>query len=448
MNISEIMQTVREDYLENPVPLTDFQTPDDLKNAPFLCPFTMTEQEWKSKYPLIDSKRIYYSGAHFGVIFYYEPENCILIDLTSYLLQGEEKAQSAFQWRRQDIMQAIQVREYFRAVSQLENATLLHMARDIILTQPLSPALYQFFLDVYTHADSGAGLFSEGVVRRLMESKSAEQKAITAEALRDFPEEITIYRGEGSASTPADRAFSWTTSRKVALHFAVFYSGSQYRVITAKVKKADVVERFTQRDEEELILLPSTVYDKKTEYLLTTEELVGRKPEPWDEAQEFIDEYRESPLLLKDVESHGSSHSQRVTFLASYLAEHEKVRVYREELLLAALFHDCGREDGGENDAHGAKGYGLYREKYGEDAAVGFLITYLCKSDEEAKAALPDCENPADLWKAYCVLKDADALDRIRLPLEKKKMDHDLIHFLYTEKLAGFASELLQFYRI
>lgn len=446
MSISEIMQTVREDYLENPVPLTDFQTSDDLKNAPLLCSFIMTEQEWKEKYPLIDSKRVYYSGAHFGVVFYYEPENCILIDLTSYLLQGEEKAQSAFQWRRQDIMQAIQVREYFRAVSQLENATLLHMARDIILTQLLSPALYQFFIDVYTHADAGTGLFTEEIVRRLMEAKSEDQKASTANALRDFPEEITVYRGEGSASTPADRAFSWTTSRKVALHFAVFYSGSQYRVITAKVKKADVVERFTQRDEEELILLPSTVYDKKTEYLLTTEELVGRKPEPWDEAKEFIDEYRESPLLLKDVESHGSSHSQRATFLASYLAEHEKVRHYRKELLLAALFHDCGREDGRANDTHGAKGYELYRQAYGDDPIVGFLITCHCKSDEEAKAALPGCENPADLWKAYCVLKDADALDRVRLPLNEQ-MDPELLHFPYSEKLAAVASELQQTYR-
>lgn len=447
MSISEIMQTVREDFLENPVPLTNFQTPDDLKKAPLLCPFMMTETEWNSKYPLIDSNRVYYSGAHFGVVFYYEPENCILIDLTSYLLQGEEKAQSAFQWRRQDIMRAIQSGEYFRAVSQLENSTLLHMSRDIILSQPLSPALYQFFIDVYTYADSGAGLFAENVIHRLMESKSAEQKAVTAEALRDFPEEITIYRGEGSASTPADRAFSWTTSKKVALHFAVFYTGTQYRVITAKVKKADVVERFTQRDEEELILLPSTVYGKKTDYLLTTEELVGRTPGPLEAAQEYIEEYRESPLLLRDVESHGSSHSQRVTFLASYLAEHEKVRVYRKELLLAALFHDCGREDGGENDAHGAKGYGLYREKYGEDAAVGFLITYLCKSDEEAKAALPDCENPADLWKAYCVLKDADALDRVRLPLNEQ-MDPELLHFPFSEKLAAVASELQQIYRL
>lgn len=204
---------------------------------------------------------------------------------------------------------------------------------------------------------------------------------------------------------------------------------------------------FTQRDEDELILLPSTVYDKKTENLLTTEELIGRKPKPRDEAQEFIDKYRESPLLLKDVESHGSSHSQRVTFLTSYLAEHEKVRVYRNELLLAALFHDCGREDGTEDSTHGAKGYELYRQVYGSDPIVGFLITYHCKSDEEAKAALPGCKNPADLWKAYCVIKDADALNRVRLPLSEQ-MDPKLLHFPYSEKLAAVASELQQIYRL
>lgn len=447
MNYSELMQNVREDFLKSPIPLVNIQTSADFGKVPFSASIVMTEKQWKEKYPTIDSSRVYYSEASFGVIFYYEPETYVLINLTPYILMGEDKAKSSFEKRRQDIINAIAKKNYFQAVSHLEHATLLHMARDIILSQPLSPALYQFFIDVYTYADSGAGLFAENVIRRLMEAKSVEQKAATAEALQDFPEEITIYRGEGSASTPSDKAFSWTTSKKVALHFAVFYTGSQYRVITAKIKKADVVERFIERSEEELILLPSTVYDKKTDYLPTVKELIDRKPEPLETAQEYIEEHRESPLLQKDVESHESTHSLRVTILASYLSEHEKVRCYQNELLLAALFHDCGREDGSANDTHGAQGYERYRQTYGDSPIIGFLMTYHCKSDEEAKVALPNCENPADLWKAYCVLKDADALDRVRLPLEEK-MDPNLLHFPYTEKLAGVASELLQIYRI
>ena len=447
MNHSELMQNIREDYLKNPILLTDIQTPKDLEKVPFSSPLVMTETEWIKKYPLIDSKRVYYSGAHFGVIFYYEPEEHVLIDLASCLLLGPEKAQDAFRHRRQEIIQAIKTGDYFHAVSHLEHATLLHIARDIILSLTPSPALYQFFMDIYIYADSGAGLFTEEVIRRLMDAKNTEQENATKESLKDFPDEIVVYRGEGSASTPADKAYSWTTSKKTAYYFAVFYTGSQYRIVTAKVRKADVIERFTERGEEELVLLPSTVYDKKTEYLFTAEELVHQKVEPLLAAQQYIEKYRNSPLLQKDIASHDSSHSLRVTILASYLADHEKVRCYRKELLLAALFHDCGREDDSENDTHGARGYELYQAKYGENPIVGFLITNHCKSDKDAEAALPACEDKFDLWRAYCALKDADALDRVRLPLEEK-MDSDLLHFPYTEKLAGVASELLQIYRI
>ena len=446
MNRSELIQIIREDYLKNPIPLTSIQTSKDFEKVPFSSPLVVTEAEWIKKYPSIDSKRVYYSGAYCGTVFYYEPEEHVLINLAYYFLQEPEKAQSAFQHRRQDIIQAIKTGDYFYAVSHLEHATLLHIARDIILSLAPSHALYQFFMNIYIYADSGAGLFTEEVVHRLMDAKSIEQKIATEESLKDFPDEIVVYRGEGSASTPVNKAFSWTTSKKVAYHFATFYTGKKYQVITAKVKKADVVERFTERGEEELVLLPSTVYDKKTKHLFTTRELIGRKPEPLETAQEYIEKYRESPLLQNDVECHESSHSLRVTVLASYLADHEKVRC-KEELLLAALFHDCGREDSGKNDIHGEKGYELYQAEYGENPIIGFLITNHCKSDEDAKTALPKNKDAKDIWNALCVLKDADALDRVRLPLDEK-MDPDLLHFPYAEKLAGVASELLQIYRI
>lgn len=219
MNHSELMQNIREDYLKNPILLTDIQTPKDLEKVPFSSLLVMTETEWIKKYPSIDSKRVYYSGAHFGVIFYYEPEEHVLIDLASCLLLGPEKAQDAFRHRRQEIIQAIKTGDYFHAVSHLEHATLLHIARDIILSLTPSPALYQFFMDIYIYADSGAGLFTEEVIRRLMDAKNTEQENATKESLKDFPDEIVVYRGEGSASTPADKAYFLDNQQENSLSF-------------------------------------------------------------------------------------------------------------------------------------------------------------------------------------------------------------------------------------
>lgn len=448
MNKSKLMQVIREDFLEHPIPLCDIQKLPASQIPSFANGQKITETWWRQALPEIDPNRVYYTSANFGAIFYYEAENSVLIDMSWLLMEPDmKKAQDEFKTFRESILRAIQEKEYIHAVLQLENATMLHVSRDIILRQPATPELYKFFIDVYTHADSGAALFSEDVIRRLLESKSEEQILATQEELNAFPDEITIYRGEDSASTPSDCAFSWTTSKKIAYQFATYYVGKQYRLITAKVKKADVVERFTERNEEELILLPSTVYDKKTEYLMTAKELFDKKPNPLNTAMEYIDRYRSSPLLNNRLFDHEASHSMRVAILAAYLADHEKVNVYLDKLLISALFHDCGRESDDADNTHGASSYALYKRTYTDDPIVEFLMTFHCRDDEDADMALPACENQQDLWKAYCVLKDADALDRVRLPIYDST-DPAYLHFLYSEKLIAVASELLHSYKI
>ena len=48
---------------------------------------------------------------------------------------------------------------------------------------------------------------------------------------------------------------------------------------------------------------------------------------------------------------------------------------------------------------------------------MGFLVTYHSLSDAEAKSALSsyDFKEPSSVWKLLEILKDADALDRVRL---------------------------------
>ena len=60
-----------------------------------------------------------------------------------------------------------------------------------------NPELYRVFMRVYIASDYGFGNFSEKVIEKVSLGKSEEQKEKTAKKLKDFSNEIKIYRGEG-----------------------------------------------------------------------------------------------------------------------------------------------------------------------------------------------------------------------------------------------------------
>ena len=182
--------------------------------------------------------------------------------------------------------------------------------------------------------------------------------------------------------------------------------------------------------------------------MLTVEDLLDWSYTPLATARDLIESCEKSDLLHEDIEGHDVTHMKRVTVLAAYIAEHEKAFEYLEQILDAALFHDCGRTNGGIDRDHGAESYARYRTEFSEDEVTEFLMTYHCREDDEAKEALESfdkADRPA-IWKAYCVLRDADAVDRIRLGVSDC-VDPRYLHFIYSKKLVGVARELQQKYR-
>jgi UTP:GlnB (protein PII) uridylyltransferase len=121
-------------------------------------------------------------------------------------------------------------------------------------------------------------------------------------------------------------------------------------------------------------------------------------------------------------------HAQRLTRELGW-AEHDA-----QLSLTAALWHDIGRTDDGEDDGHGAQSAARAAQLRLTEAlspadadAVLFAVFFHCLPDDSAKeeapswheergvrrgARLPD---PGQALRILWLLKDADALDRVRL---------------------------------
>lgn len=120
---------------------------------------------------------------------------------------------------------------------------------------------------------------------------------------------------------------------------------------------------------------------------------------------------------------HGVGHTQRVRIHAAEIAEALGLAVWeREALDYAAMWHDIGRTHDHADYYHGAKsagrvvGLGLHLGLDEPMVEVAlFAVTHHSGSEEHAKRALSWMVDPEAAWRVFTVLKDADALDRVRL---------------------------------
>lgn len=162
----------------------------------------------------------------------------------------------------------------------------------------------------------------------------------------------------------------------------------------------------------------------------------------------YFKQYRKRLAEIDNFErGHGIDHSLRVLMLVTFIVD--ELSLDREDLEIlykAATFHDAGRVNGLSDPLHGELGAKWYREHYGEDKAVEFLIKYHSLDDEVAKNDLKrlDIANKERLWALYEVLKDADALDRVRFKYYGKgALDEKFLRLDYSKKLVSIAYKLL-----
>ena len=131
---------------------------------------------------------------------------------------------------------------------------------------------------------------------------------------------------------------------------------------------------------------------------------------------------------------HGLAHTLRVWVHAQALAQTLGLRLWQMEALHhAALWHDIGRVDDNTDYYHGARsagrviGLGLHEGLAADvrEAAL-FSCTHHCGSERHAERALLATPAPAGYRAVFRVLKDADALDRVRIhDLDPDQLRHD-----------------------
>ena len=120
------------------------------------------------------------------------------------------------------------------------------------------PDLYHFFISNYVMADYGFAGINKKTLRKVLASKTQEEKEKTAKCLESLPEVLTIYRGGNTASTPACKAYSWTLDINTANFFACRRGTGEGYIAKAIVKKDSVIEALLKgRGEQEILVDPN-----------------------------------------------------------------------------------------------------------------------------------------------------------------------------------------------
>jgi HD superfamily phosphodiesterase len=153
----------------------------------------------------------------------------------------------------------------------------------------------------------------------------------------------------------------------------------------------------------------------------------------------------------RDSRLHGVRHIQRVHIHAQRLCELlECDEADARPALRAALVHDIGRRHDGVDPWHGASSavraerLGLVADLAPDEAAlVRFAVTYHSRSDARARAREDEVDGveAGRALRILWLLKDADALDRVRLG-SWESADPRMLRHPQTELLRPFADDL------
>jgi HD superfamily phosphodiesterase len=155
--------------------------------------------------------------------------------------------------------------------------------------------------------------------------------------------------------------------------------------------------------------------------------------------------------FARSSELHGVRHTQRVHIHAQRLVRELSCPESDARLVLAAaLWHDIGRVNDGWDPQHGELSatrvveLDLHASLAGSDAGlVLFAVRYHCRDDEHGELSAVGEDDPERARRILRLLKDADALDRVRLGGGAREVDSTTLRHPCTIGMVDFAVELL-----
>lgn len=405
----------------------------------------ITYEDIIKEYPFLKGEPLYMSKSISNPCYYYDKESLFPISLyplteivegkqivkpTLFFAQLSENAEDTYKEKVKLIKDKFKQGKGF---SFIDSDTMAFEFLNENIAMIEEDKLFDTVMDMYTSNDYGFGFLEDDAFKKVVNSRKDNHLKELYDNLSDYSDEITVYRGEGEFST--ENGYSYSSDINVAVFFATRFTDSKRaKIVKGKVKKEDVIWYDNGRNEKEIIVYPEKVYDKEEISLFTVFD---------DEVHlcmdGVIDFYQVYRTLLKEFpythkgDDHNKEHMLRVLFLGLLISTRDCPEVHIDSvdahtLAIALTLHDIGRNNDSDDAEHGILSYEVFKKNFRRitkadkgmynDEWVKFLMEYHCKDDDLAikkiKSMNLSFSDRVKLISFYNILKDADALDRVR----------------------------------
>ncbi|MBQ2921845.1 MAG: HD domain-containing protein [Tyzzerella sp.] len=416
MNRAELFAFIKSDSMKKLVPASDIKTKEimDIHNG-VEYNIGFTYDELLTVFPEAVAKNLYYNNG-FDKAFYYDKEKLILFPVHLYGKQAlkpyDEFGKEIIE-RASAIEEAMSESDFYPSLMVLNDKMRMEML-NLLIEKDMIKDGYSLFKGFYQTSDYGCSELTLDTVRKLKAMKTDEHQKETEEYLKNFPDKITVYRGEGDRSAKWQNAISWTTDINIANFFASRMVGRNAKIHIAQVDKKDIIDYF--ENESECIILPESIrivdriHIKGLDYI---EDMLPKVMGYYHDYRDLITDYAEFNM----EGDHGEIHSARVLLNCLLIAKEMKLTSHETDVLaIASVFHDTMRDNDGDDTKHGeasAKYYAQFAKEHpalvNHEKVIEQIIKYHCLPDEIGRSEI----NKRYL-KLFDVFKDADALDRVR----------------------------------
>lgn len=457
MTKSDLIYSIKNVSLDELLPIARVKTDEDIlkyRNEGYNLYCTL--KRWQELYPHINYEFVYYTKSIAGGTIYFDRDKLIYLEMPIY---GEKSLapygsiEETVQMGIDRMQELVSNKDYNLYSFMLHDAVRVQMLKLLVEHEVPCPELYSVFLQGYSTSDYNSEVLDETLISKLEKCKSEEQRNRTIGLLNAYPDRITVYRGEASKSTPYERAYSWTTDIDIAYFFMGWKGDEGQRLITAEVNKQDVFEILDYVEyENEVLVSPKSLDNvrvkevKSLDYMFSSMFGYGKIC-----SHLYKEIASKKSLFHKHLQDHTLAHSVRVLILCTLIADYEDVsRDDASRLLVAAAYHDCGRDNDDVDQSHGVKSYKKFVSLKKHDPWIEFLITQHCLPDENAYNKLESMTNVPEkdrerLWHLYVILKDADALDRVRFGYGPDALKSSLLRLSSSRELIGVAYSLIHY---
>ncbi|MGF7058651.1 hypothetical protein [Brassicibacter mesophilus] len=207
-----------------------------------------------------ETNNIYYSEKDYFKFFYLDFNDYVYLPLPATDLDTlkQYNIYESILFEKEKINNIIKKKEFEDLFFMIDKQFLFKAYEDLFNKIP-DNIKFPCFRIVYMRSEYGFAELNSDFIKKVFSYQN--DKEFLKELDFDGDDYLTVYRGEGSQSNTVDNAFSWSIDEESALFFANRFGEDNARLYTAKIHKDNIIDYITQRNEEEILLLPEHLED-------------------------------------------------------------------------------------------------------------------------------------------------------------------------------------------